>query len=296
MASSSLDPPLLSNPDLSPRDPLTGEKKRKRGATRLSCAECRRSVSALPSRPHRTNPRPSRQTQTTLRPCNSLWLLRQARLCCYMSRWCVSDLSLPRIPWGGLGEGWRTITYTRLSLTIRLPHHWQGKSVSNTLLFIRARLSSPPPRHSFVLASTQDLHEKINQLANRVRDLEDALRASHTLHSLDPHPLLSEDLLRIKAPIQRENLINTGATNGNPDEQGADVVDSFGSLSISESGRTNYFGQATSSWVSFPRDRSCHAVLTIRSSLQYYLTVRGNPATSLPYILTGSSAERGQSR
>lgn len=158
--------------------------------------------------------------------------------------------------------------------------------MSNTLLFSRARLSSPPPRHSFVLASTQDLHEKINQLANRVRDLEDALRASHTLHSLDPHPLLSEDLLRIKAPIQRENLINTGATNGNPDEQGADVVDSFGSLSISESGRTNYFGQATSSWVSFPRDRSVHAVLTIASSLQYYLTVRGNYATSLLCILT----------
>ena len=48
----------------------------------------------------------------------------------------------------------------------------------------------------FVLASTQDLHEKINQLANRVRELEDALRTSHTLHSLEPHPLLSDELLR----------------------------------------------------------------------------------------------------
>ncbi|KAI0372775.1 hypothetical protein BV20DRAFT_1014847 [Pilatotrama ljubarskyi] len=177
MASSSVDPPLLSNPDLSPRDPLTGEKKRKRGATRLSCAECRR----LKLRCDRAI------------PCGS----------------CVKRGCAAICPDGSLTTG-------------------KG--------------------NRFVLASTQDLHEKITQLANRVRDLEDALRASHALHSMEPHPLLSEELLRIKAPIQRENLINTGATNGNSDEQSGDVVDSFGSLSISDSGRTNYFGQATSSW------------------------------------------------
>lgn len=119
-------------------------------------------------------------------------------------------------------------------------------------------VSTPPPAPPltsfslsaprFVLASTQDLHEKINQLSTRVRELEDALRASHSQQSLDPHPLLSDDLLRIKAPIQRENLINTGSPNGSNDEPGADVVDSFGSLAISDTGRTNYFGQATSSW------------------------------------------------
>ena len=100
-----------------------------------------------------------------------------------------------------------------------------------------------------MLASTQDLHEKIAELSNRVRELEDGLRSSHAMHSADTHPLLSEDLLRIKAPLQRENL--SIATNGNPDEPGGDVVDSFGSLSISDTGRTNYFGQATSSWVRF---------------------------------------------
>ncbi|KAI8996345.1 hypothetical protein BD414DRAFT_408664 [Trametes punicea] len=177
MASSSLDPPLLSNPDLSPRDPANGEKKRKRGATRLSCAECRR----LKLRCDRAV------------PCGS----------------CVKRGCAAICPDGSLTTG-------------------KG--------------------NRFVLASTQDLHEKINQLANRVRDLEDALRASHALHSMEPHPLLSEELLRIKAPIQRENLINTGAANGNTDEESGDVVDSFGSLSISEGGRTNYFGQATSSW------------------------------------------------
>ena len=138
----------------------------------------------------------------------------------------------------------------------------------------------------FVLASTQDLHEKINQLANRVRELEDALRASHALHSLEPHPLLSEELLRIKAPIQRENLINTGAANGTNEEPGADVVDSFGSLAISDTGRTNYFGQATSSWVSRYRCSSLSPYLTILmvSSLKYFLTVRENSASRCLFI------------
>lgn len=81
-----------------------------------------------------------------------------------------------------------------------------------------------------------------------MRELEDGLRTSHSIHSQDTHPLLSEDLLRIKAPLQRENL---AIANSSADEPGGDVVDSFGSLSISDTGRTNYFGQATSSWVCF---------------------------------------------
>ncbi|RPD64305.1 hypothetical protein L226DRAFT_460396 [Lentinus tigrinus ALCF2SS1-7] len=177
---------MLPAPDLSPKDPVNGEKKRKRGATRLSCAECRR----LKLRCDRAI------------PCGS----------------CVKRGCAAICPDGSLTTG-------------------KGNRA---------------PR--FVLASTQDLHEKINQLANRVRELEDALRTSHALHSLEPHPLLSEDLLRIKAPIQRENLINTGAPNGSSDEPGADVVDSFGSLAISDTGRTNYFGQATSSWNEDNRD------------------------------------------
>lgn len=99
-----------------------------------------------------------------------------------------------------------------------------------------------------MLASTQDLHQKIEELSTRVRELEDGLRVSHSQHSNETHPLLSEDLLRIKAPLQRENLT---VANGSSDEPGGDVVDSFGSLSISDTGRTNYFGQATSSWVRF---------------------------------------------
>ncbi|KAH8093729.1 fungal-specific transcription factor domain-containing protein [Cristinia sonorae] len=174
-------PTAMSSPDASlnrPPDDPNAVKKRKRGATRLSCAECRR----LKLRCDRAI------------PCGSCLKRGCAQIC----------------PDGALttGKGNRS--------------------------------------NRFVLASTQDLHEKISELSNRVRDLEDGLRASHAQHSKDTHPLLSDDLLRIKAPIQREGLHING--DGTHDGQAADVVDSFGSLKISDTGLTNYYGQATSSW------------------------------------------------
>lgn len=87
-------------------------------------------------------------------------------------------------------------------------------------------------------------------MTTRVRDLEDGLRSSHAQQSQEPHPLLAEDLLSIKTPLQREGLAQMVA--GNELAQGdptGDVVDNFGSLHISDTGRTSYFGQATSSWV-----------------------------------------------
>ncbi|KZT70758.1 hypothetical protein DAEQUDRAFT_667064 [Daedalea quercina L-15889] len=154
-------------------------KKRKRGATRLSCAECRR-----------LKLRCDRQI-----PCGS----------------CIKRGCSAICPDGSLTTG-------------------KGN-------------------RRFVLASTQELHEKVALLSSRIRDLEDALRTSHAQQSPELHPLLAEDLLTIKAPIQREGLAQLVA--GNEHAQGdstVDVVDNFGSLHISDTGRTSYFGQATSSW------------------------------------------------
>lgn len=72
-----------------------------------------------------------------------------------------------------------------------------------------------------MLASTEELHEKIQVLAYRVRTLEgaddhgqkectvvdptvDGLRESHAKFSSEGHPLLESELLAIKAPLQRE--------------------------------------------------------------------------------------------
>ncbi|KAJ7743140.1 fungal-specific transcription factor domain-containing protein [Mycena metata] len=103
----------------------------------------------------------------------------------------------------------------------------------------------------FVLASTQELHEKISELANRVRELEDALRSSHSHLTSEQHPLLSEELLRIKAPLQREVPAFRNQPSGNAikeEEHNPDVVDAFGSLSISLSGGAKYFGTTANSW------------------------------------------------
>ncbi|KAJ7050553.1 fungal-specific transcription factor domain-containing protein [Mycena amicta] len=102
----------------------------------------------------------------------------------------------------------------------------------------------------FVLASTQELHEKIAELAQRVRELEDGLRVSHSHISSDTHPLLSDELLRIKAPLQREvpALRNLPNQIKDDDDHNPDVVDAFGSLSINMSGGAKYFGTTANSW------------------------------------------------
>ncbi|PFH45910.1 hypothetical protein AMATHDRAFT_70915 [Amanita thiersii Skay4041] len=98
----------------------------------------------------------------------------------------------------------------------------------------------------FVLANTEALHEKINELANRVRQLEDALRESHSLNSSESHPLLCEELLQIKRPLERERIDQHPTVEEKLDA--ADAIDALGSLSISHGGRSNFFGTTANSW------------------------------------------------
>jgi hypothetical protein len=53
-------------------------------------------------------------------------------------------------------------------------------------------------RARFILANTEQLHAKINQMRDRINTLEDALQALQSNFSRDAHPLLHEDLLHIK--------------------------------------------------------------------------------------------------
>jgi len=96
--------------------------------------------------------------------------------------------------------------------------------------------------HRFVLANTEFLHEKINALSSRVRQLEDALEQSHANLSTEPHPLLTTELRALKRPIERgsENeLLSTLRNNGLGGSNGAlegdnaelnEVPDAVGSL------------------------------------------------------------------
>lgn len=100
-----------------------------------------------------------------------------------------------------------------------------------------------------VLSSTQELHERIEVLCSRVRDLEDALRTLQSNVSDQSHPLLREDLLQIKAPNsgigvassmpsqagstpQSTSSVSTSITprlDRNADED--NLIDAFGTIS-----------------------------------------------------------------
>lgn len=82
----------------------------------------------------------------------------------------------------------------------------------------------------FVLANTEALHEKINELANRVRSLEDALAESHRMQSSFTHPLLTDDLLQIKRPLEREKF--DVPTIKEEKMESSDTIESIGSLSV----------------------------------------------------------------
>ncbi|KAI0641862.1 fungal-specific transcription factor domain-containing protein [Trametes meyenii] len=91
----------------------------------------------------------------------------------------------------------------------------------------------------FVLANTEVLHDKITILSNRVRALEDALQVH------DPHnSLLTEELRALKRPLERES------PEEQAQEQEQESVESInvGSLSITESGHTKFFGGMANAW------------------------------------------------
>ncbi|EGN92270.1 hypothetical protein SERLA73DRAFT_79751 [Serpula lacrymans var. lacrymans S7.3] len=98
----------------------------------------------------------------------------------------------------------------------------------------------------FVLANTEVLHDKIGQLAHRVRHLEDALSEAHAARSRDPHPLLAPELLKIKSPLERER--DDPQPSSEFSKETNEAADAIGSLSISDHGRATFFGKAANSW------------------------------------------------
>lgn len=92
----------------------------------------------------------------------------------------------------------------------------------------------------FVLAATEHLHRRISKLSGRIRQLEDALAALHAKHSTGIHPLLHEDLMNTDE--REESEIPADDTNMGQASQTGDVIDAFGTLSISEHGISRFFG------------------------------------------------------
>ncbi|KAJ7040931.1 fungal-specific transcription factor domain-containing protein [Mycena alexandri] len=102
----------------------------------------------------------------------------------------------------------------------------------------------------FVLAATEHLHRKIARMGERIRLLEDALTALHASKGGadgGAHPLLLDvedfSLGADDTPVAG----SSGAVVGAP---GGDVIDAFGTLSISDHGISRFFGPTGGSEVS----------------------------------------------
>jgi hypothetical protein len=82
-------------------------------------------------------------------------------------------------------------------------------------------------------------------MGRRIRELEDALAIFQAGVSNEPHPLLTQDLLSIKhGPEIRHH--DEEFNHGN----GVESLDALGTLHISESGESTYFGRSAGSEVS----------------------------------------------
>ena len=89
-------------------------------------------------------------------------------------------------------------------------------------------------------------------MSKRIRKLEDALQIAHSALNSGHHPLLSEELLEIKNGTARSSLTDS-ETNDDPPEDLENVLDSYGSLTLSDRGTEEYVaGAIVSFWRSSP--------------------------------------------
>ncbi|KAJ8076441.1 hypothetical protein PM082_000864 [Marasmius tenuissimus] len=90
-------------------------------------------------------------------------------------------------------------------------------------------------RKQVTVLDTAALHRKIEEMGQRIRQLEDALSL------LQPsHPLLRDEYLRIKFP---PNAPEDTAVEKEVSAEVADLADEYGTLTLEEGGRTRYFGR-----------------------------------------------------
>jgi hypothetical protein len=112
---------------------------------------------------------------------------------------------------------------------------------------------------------------QMGQMLRRVRDLEDALRTSHGLHSTGEHELLTEDQLALIDPYLKRGKPTSDSSLdasvedpslSSPEFQDGDLslsskhlvpqstVSALGSLLTNSRGSTHYLGHSASAWVS----------------------------------------------
>ncbi|TFK66166.1 hypothetical protein BDN72DRAFT_844719 [Pluteus cervinus] len=97
----------------------------------------------------------------------------------------------------------------------------------------------------FILADTEQLHRKISEMSHRIRQLEDALAILQVTISTERHPLLRDDLLKIK--FGAEVLKSQPGSSDENEEQTKQSIDALGTLTLTDAGEGKYFGRSAGS-------------------------------------------------
>ncbi|PSS35348.1 hypothetical protein PHLCEN_2v1685 [Hermanssonia centrifuga] len=92
----------------------------------------------------------------------------------------------------------------------------------------------------FILADTDQLHRKISEMSERIRQLEDALAIFQAGISSERHPLLRDELLSIKFGPEVRRTIDDEHTRNAMSQS----IDALGTLTIGEHGETKYIGRS----------------------------------------------------
>ncbi|KZT04988.1 uncharacterized protein LAESUDRAFT_727563 [Laetiporus sulphureus 93-53] len=109
----------------------------------------------------------------------------------------------------------------------------------------------------FILADTDRLHRKIAEMSDRIRQLEDALAILQSSVAREAHPLLSQNLLKIKSGLELHSAANTGRRDGAEANGGEDAdqdegeesqyIDAFGTLAVRDDGAATFYGRSAGS-------------------------------------------------
>jgi hypothetical protein len=92
----------------------------------------------------------------------------------------------------------------------------------------------------FILHGSEELHQKISEMSDRISQLEDAL----SLSTGQSHPLLKSELLRIKLPPDTQNSgIQPDEQEDDKDDELGGVADEMGTLTLSAEGNASYMGR-----------------------------------------------------
>lgn len=84
-------------------------------------------------------------------------------------------------------------------------------------------------------------------MSNRIRQLEDALAILQSTISDKRHPLLSDELLKVKFGAEALNPHQDSSSDRN--ESMLESVDVLGTLTLGDSGEVKYFGRSAGSEV-----------------------------------------------